>query len=147
MSAEDFVARHCLFAPDSDQDELDDEPVLQKNTNKNNNMVGEGSGPHPQQVDSHADNARQNPAEIPMISRQENNQSPMSLQFEDHPSAEDEHSFSNSEDSAYNGNRDNLVPLEFAQTHITRIESDMARMHERHVNLMKEMDTNYKLIE
>ena len=39
------------------------------------------------------------------------------------------------------------MPLEFAKAHISRIEDDMTRMHERHVNLMKEMDTNYKLIE
>lgn len=41
----------------------------------------------------------------------------------------------------------NLVPLEFAKNHIARIEQDMTTMHERHVNLMREMDTNYKLIE
>jgi len=39
------------------------------------------------------------------------------------------------------------VPLEFAKQHINRIEEDMKKMHERHVNLMREMDTNYKLIE
>jgi hypothetical protein len=44
-------------------------------------------------------------------------------------------------------NRNNLVPLEFAKEHIQRIEQDMKTMHERHVNLMREMDTNYKLIE
>lgn len=42
---------------------------------------------------------------------------------------------------------DNLVPLEFAKAHISRIEDDMKNMHERHVNLLREMDTNYKLIE
>ena len=39
------------------------------------------------------------------------------------------------------------MPIEFAKAHIGRIEEDMKRMHERHVNLMREMDTNYKLIE
>ena len=40
-----------------------------------------------------------------------------------------------------------VVPLEFARQHIQRIEQDMKQMHERHVSLMREMDTNYKLIE
>ena len=39
-----------------------------------------------------------------------------------------------------------VAPLEFAQAHINRIEDDMKHMHERHVNLLREMDTNYKLI-
>mgnify|MGYP001084395855 FL=1 len=43
--------------------------------------------------------------------------------------------------------QENLVPLEFAKAHINRIEDDMKHMHERHVNLMREMDTNYKMIE
>jgi len=43
--------------------------------------------------------------------------------------------------------QDNLVPLDFAKAHINRIENDMKHMHERHVNLMREMDTNYKMIE
>ena len=41
----------------------------------------------------------------------------------------------------------NLVPLEFAKAHIAKIEEDMKNMHERHVNLMREMDSNYKMIE
>ena len=40
-----------------------------------------------------------------------------------------------------------VAPLEFAHAHINRIEDDMKHMHERHVNLLREMDTNYKLIE
>ena len=41
----------------------------------------------------------------------------------------------------------NLVPIEFAKAHIARIEDDMKHMHERHVKLMREMDSNYKMIE
>ena len=41
----------------------------------------------------------------------------------------------------------NVIPLEFAKTHIMKIEEDMKLMHERHVKLMREMDVNYKLIE
>ena len=52
-----------------------------------------------------------------------------------------------SQDDQQSMNRNNLVPLEFAKDHIQRIEQDMKTMHERHVNLMREMDTNYKLIE
>ena len=64
----------------------------------------------------------------------------MSLQFEDHASGADDE-FESDEPQP------DLVPLEFAKAHIHRIEEDMVRMHERHVNLMKEMDTNYKMIE
>ena len=41
----------------------------------------------------------------------------MSLQFADHPSAEDDHSFSNSDEDEYGNNNsqgDNYVPLQFA---------------------------------
>jgi len=41
----------------------------------------------------------------------------------------------------------NMVPIEFAKAHIARIEEDMKTMHERHVKLMREMDSNYKMIE
>jgi hypothetical protein len=40
-----------------------------------------------------------------------------------------------------------LLPIYFAKEHIIKIEEDMKKMHERHVNLMREMDKNYKLIE
>ena len=40
-----------------------------------------------------------------------------------------------------------MVPIEFAKAHIARIEDDMKNMHERHVKLMREMDSNYKMIE
>ena len=41
----------------------------------------------------------------------------------------------------------NMVPIEFAKAHIAKIEDDMKTMHERHVKLMREMDSNYKMIE
>ena len=41
----------------------------------------------------------------------------------------------------------NMVPIEFAKAHIAKIEDDMKHMHERHVKLMREMDSNYKMIE
>ena len=41
----------------------------------------------------------------------------------------------------------NMVPIEFAKAHIAKIEEDMKHMHERHVKLMREMDSNYKMIE
>lgn len=40
-----------------------------------------------------------------------------------------------------------MVPIEFAKAHIAKIEDDMKHMHERHVKLMREMDSNYKMIE
>ncbi len=40
-----------------------------------------------------------------------------------------------------------MVPIEFAKAHIAKIEEDMKHMHERHVKLMREMDSNYKMIE
>ena len=40
-----------------------------------------------------------------------------------------------------------MVPIEFGKAHIAKIEDDMKHMHERHVKLMREMDSNYKMIE
>jgi len=40
-----------------------------------------------------------------------------------------------------------MVPIEFAKAHIAKIEEDMKHMHERHVKLMREMDSNYRMIE
>jgi len=61
--------------------------------------------------------------------------------------ADDE--FESSEDEFTNGGMagKELVPVEFAKAHIMKIEEDMKKMHERHVKLMREMDTNYKMIE
>ena len=42
---------------------------------------------------------------------------------------------------------ENRHPVDFARSHMQRIEEDMFKMHERHVRLMREMDENYKLIE
>ena len=44
------------------------------------------------------------------------------------------------------GNR-RFIPLEFAKSHIVKIEDDMRKMHERHVKLMGDMDENYRMIE
>ncbi len=41
----------------------------------------------------------------------------------------------------------NRHPVEFAKSHMQKIEEDMYKMHERHVRLMREMDENYKMIE
>ncbi len=40
-----------------------------------------------------------------------------------------------------------VSPIEFAKTHMHKIETDMKKMHERHVKLMREMDENYQMIE
>jgi hypothetical protein len=39
------------------------------------------------------------------------------------------------------------VSIDFAKATIAKIEQDMENMHERHVKLMREMDSNYKMIE
>ena len=51
------------------------------------------------------------------------------------------------EDDLIGDSIQNLVPIEFAKSHIAKIEQDMENMHERHVKLMREMDDNYKMIE
>eukprot|EP00831_Metopus_contortus_P035376 TRINITY_DN2816_c0_g1_i9.p2 TRINITY_DN2816_c0_g1~~TRINITY_DN2816_c0_g1_i9.p2 ORF type:complete len:783 (+),score=195.24 TRINITY_DN2816_c0_g1_i9:185-2533(+) len=40
-----------------------------------------------------------------------------------------------------------FIPVELAKNQIVKMETDMKKMHERHISLMKEVDTNYKLIE
>ena len=63
------------------------------------------------------------------------------LEFQDQAQADDEYTSDEPQTAT------NLVPLEFAKQHIARIEQDMQMMHDRHVTLMREMDTNYKMIE
>ena len=59
----------------------------------------------------------------------------------------DEYGEDDDEDDLYGESIQNLVPIEFAKSHIAKIEQDMENMHERHVKLMREMDLNYKMIE
>ena len=61
---------------------------------------------------------------------------------DDEESQEDE-----DEDGLEQDSVQNMVPIEFAKAHIAKIEEDMKHMHERHVKLMREMDSNYKMIE
>lgn len=40
-----------------------------------------------------------------------------------------------------------FIPVEVAKNQVTKIEEDMKQMHKRHVELVEEMDKNYKMIE